>query len=114
MRTETERLFLQNVLKLSYGGNERNNKNEHVAGLGKQFHIYRSLNKYHYACTSPEILNPLHSSFCAMQYGDGQSAGVAYDGNDYKLFVTGFPLECIKEQQARYAIMRGTIAFLLK
>ncbi|MBQ7472478.1 MAG: fibronectin type III domain-containing protein, partial [Prevotella sp.] len=114
MRTETEQQFLQNVLKLSYGGNERDNKDEHVTGLGKQFHLYRTLNKYHYACTSPDILNPLQPAFCAMQYGDGLSAGIAYNGTDYKLFVTGFPIECIKEQQLRNTVMRGIVAFLLK
>ena len=51
---------------------------------------------------------------CVMQYADGASAAVGYDGNDYKTLVMGFPIESICEGGIRANIMRGILAFLLK
>jgi hypothetical protein len=53
-------------------------------------------------------------AFTSMQYDDGYSAAVAYSGNDYKLFIMGFPFECIQSGQKRSSIMRGILNFLLK
>jgi hypothetical protein len=48
-----------------------------------------------------------------MQYADGYGAAVAYQGSS-KLFVMGFPFECIKGEQKQTTIMRGIMNFLLK
>ena len=109
----SEQKFLGSVLKVRFGGSERLLPAETVSGMGMQCAIWRTLNQHHYACTAPEVLQPVSSAFCAMQYADAQSAAVAYNGADYKAFTMGFPLECIKNSSQRNAIMRGALAFLL-
>jgi hypothetical protein len=49
-----------------------------------------------------------------MQYADGYTAAVAYQGNDYRLFAMGVPFECIQDKQKQGAIMRGILSFLLQ
>ena len=48
-----------------------------------------------------------------MQYANGNSAAVAYKGNDYATFVMGFPLECIRDAQQRTSILQGIMSFLI-
>jgi hypothetical protein len=82
--------------------------------MGTTFDIYRTINEEHYAATSPDVLHPVGSAFCALLYGDGRGASVAYDGRDYKSFVMGFPFECITSYSKRQAVMRGILSFLMK
>ena len=49
-----------------------------------------------------------------MQYADGTSAAVAYDGVAYKSFVMGFPFECIQSPATRNLLMQGIMQFLQK
>ena len=114
MKTESEQNFLADVLKVSAAGNERYNKEGNIKGLGMDFQIYRTLNAKHYAATAPDVLRPTGSAICAMQYSDGQDAGVAYSGNDYRTFTMGFPFECIMDANTRGALMRGILQYLLK
>ena len=109
-----EQYFLANVLKVRYGGNMLGNNTSAMFGLNKNFNIYRTLNAKHYSAHAPDILHPTGNAFCAMQYGDGSSAGVAYKGKDYGCFVMGFPFECITEAETRNYIMRGILNYLLK
>ena len=48
-----------------------------------------------------------------MQYADDYGAAIAYKGSDYRLFVMGFPFECIKTEQMRSYIMRGILNYLI-
>lgn len=105
--------FHNNILKISYSGTESANAAASVTGLGKTFDIYTSLNAEHYAATHPESLSGTEGTFTAMKYSNNQSAAIAYDGNDYKAFTMGFPLECIKDKATRQAIMRGILQFLM-
>ena len=114
MTSASEQRFLNDVLKLSFGGSDQNSPSSKVQGLGMTFDIYRTLNETHYAATAPDILNPTSTSQCVMRYGDGRNAAVAYSGRDYSCFTMGFPLECIKDPNTRNAIMRGILAYLLK
>jgi len=114
MKSDKEMAFLQNILKLNYGGNERNNKDTIINGMGTSFDIYRTVNEKHYAAISPEILLPSASAFSSLTYSDGMSACVAYDGTDYRSFTMGFPFECIKDARKRSAVMSGIMYFLLK
>lgn len=114
MVTAEERTFLSGILKVNYTGNERDNKNSRITGMGMSFNIHRTINEEHYAATAPDILSPVGQAYCTMLYGDGNHAGVAYDGKDYRSFTIGFPFECIKDSETRAAIMRGIMAFLLK
>ena len=113
MVTEQEKHFLANVLKCSYNGRSYA-PNANVIGLGTQMEYFKELNEEHYAATTAEILQPAASAFTAMQYADGYSAAVAYQGKDYRLFAMGFPFECIKEKQKQQAIMAGILNFLKK
>lgn len=114
MTAPSERKFLADVLKLSYGGSDKGSNYNNVQGLGMNFDIYRSLNEIHYAATSPDILNPLSNSNCVMRYGDGRNAAVAYSGRDYRCLTMGFPFECIKDEKTRNSIMKGLLNYLLK
>ena len=114
MTKSSEQRFLNDVLKLSFGGSDQNNPSSKVQGLGMNFDIYRTLNETHYAATAPDILNPVGNAQCVMRYGDGRNAAVAYSGRDYSCFTMGFPLECIIDHNTRNAIMRGILAYLLK
>jgi len=113
MTSPAERNFLANVLKLRYDGSDRQNSNGNVQGLGMAFDTYRTLNETHYAATAPDIISPLSTSYCVMRYSDGRNAAVAYSGRDYRSFAMGFPLECIKDERARNAIMKGILNYLL-
>ena len=110
-----ERQFLANVVKASYERTDRSINNNVINGLGIKFDIIRHLNPMHYAATSVDVMHPAASSaFCAMQYADGSSAAVAYDGSDYKCFVMGFPFECINNMNARRQVMKAVMDFLVK
>ena len=116
MQAATEAKFLSGQLHLDYMGKELNAQKQQagIVGLGTSFSFYNSLNDKHYAATTTDILQPQYPAYCAMQYADGTSAAVAYDGRDAKTFTVAFPLECIREQKARESIFRGIMAFLLK
>jgi hypothetical protein len=111
----SERMYLEKVLKCSYEGVNRDSlERDTISGLGTTFEFYRHLNDIHYAATHPDILQPVAPAFSAMKYADDYSACVAYDGKDYKAMTLGFPFECIKSEQKRFALMRGILTFLLQ
>ncbi|MBQ7509749.1 MAG: xanthan lyase [Prevotella sp.] len=112
MTTDEERLFLADVLKTRFEG-VNSDQSETIQGMGTQFDIYRRLNERHYAATKADILMPTAgNAFPVMAYPDRTSAAVAYQGNDYRAFTMGFPLECIVDRQQRESIMRGILDFL--
>ena len=112
MDTEEEKQFLADILKVRLEDTNRD-MNEKVNGLGTSFECYRMLNEDHYAATQTDILMPTDTkAFPALVYSSGTSAGVAYQGNDYKAFVMGFPFECIKGKTTKATIMRGILNFL--
>ncbi len=113
MTTDTEQAFMTDVLHCQYGGRNMAETNE-VRGLGTNMYFYRNLNEEHYAATSTDILQPTAGAITAMQYADGYGAAVAYKGNDCRLFVMGFPFECIKTGQKRSDIMCGILNYLIK
>lgn len=114
MRSDSEREFLNDVLKTNNFGETPSRFYTNIDGMGTTFDIYRTINEEHYAATSPDVLHPVGSAFCALLYGDGRGASVAYDGRDYKSFVMGFPFECITSYSKRHAVMRGILSFLMK
>ena len=110
-----DRQFLEEVLKCRFdGANTDSLWRDSISGMGTQFEFHRHLNERHYAATHPDNLMPVSPAYPAMVYADGYSACVAYDGRDYKAMTVGFPLECIKTEQKRSAIMRGILKFLLQ
>ena len=108
-----EQHFLADVLKVRYGGAYREADNS-VNGLGMKFNFFHALNEEHYAATAPDILQSAPGGFCSMQYGNGFSACVAYQGKDYHAMTMGFPFECITDAKTRASIMRGIMNFLVR
>lgn len=115
MQSAGDSEFLSRQLHLELMGKELNARKQQaeVIGLGTRFSFHNLLNDKHYAATVTDILQPQYPAYCTMQYADGTSAAVAYDGRDAKTFAIGFPLECIREQKTRESIFRGIMAFLM-
>lgn len=109
-----EQNFLSSVLKVHYGGSDRSSHGGQVRGLGGEFGFFDRMNEEHYASPTPDILQPLSTAICAMLYGDGYGAAVAYSGKDYRCFTMGFPFECLKSTQDQGHVMRGIMNYLLK
>ena len=112
MTQESDRRFLQTILKSSWGGRSQATDNK-IKGLGTEMAYWKTLNEEHYAATSADILQPVKPAYTAMQYADGYGAAVAYRGN-YRLFVMGFPFECIQGDQKQAGIMKGILNYLLQ
>ena len=114
MSMPADRRYLEEVLKCRYMGTDADTlQRDSITGLGTTFKFFRRLNAQHYAATHPDVLEPVAPAFCAMRYGDQQSACVAYNGNDYKAMTLGFPFECIEAEYVRLALMKGILKFLL-
>lgn len=110
-----ERSFMSDVLKTTFTGTDTNAANNMVDGLGLSFDIIRQINDRHFAATSVDRIAACDGrSFAAMRYQDGSTAGVAYDGTDYKSFVMGYPYECVNNVRTRQQVMKGLLGFLLK
>lgn len=110
-----ERSFMSDVFKTTFTGTDTNAGNNMVDGLGLSFDIIRQINDRHFAATSVDRIAACDGrSFAAMRYQDGSTAGVAYDGTDYKSFVMGYPYECINNVRTRQQVMKGLLGFLLK
>lgn len=112
MTQDADRQFLQNVLKSTWGGRSQTKGNK-VKGLGTEMTYWKALNEEHYAATSADILQPVKPAFTAMQYADGYGAAIAYRSN-CRLFVMGFPFECIEGEHKQASVMRGILNYLLK
>lgn len=114
MAEKSDSLFVNNVLKIKYGGNLQADSDSIITGMGTSFSVYKTLNETHYAATSTDIVQPLKPAYCALTYPGGLPACVAYAGNDYHAFTMGFPFECITSPRKRSAVMRGIINFLIE
>lgn len=113
-KNEDEQAFVASVLKIDNSHMETDCTSDTITGLGMSFDCYKRPGEKHYASGTTDILQSAPSAYCAMQYADGGSAAVAYDGQDYKCFTMGFPFECIKDKKQRQQIMSGILQFLLK
>ena len=112
MTSDEDRRFLQTILKSSWGGRSQSPSNL-VKGLGTEMDYWKALNEEHYAATSVDILQPMKPAYTVMQYADGYGAATAYRGS-YRLFVMGFPFECIQGDHKQANIMRGILNYLLQ
>jgi hypothetical protein len=112
MASSEDRRFLQTTLKSSWGGRSQSPTNQ-VKGLGTEMEYWKALNEEHYAATSADILQPVKPAYTVMQYADGYGAATAYRGS-YRLFVMGFPFECILGDHKQANIMRGILNYLLQ
>ncbi|MCM1311384.1 MAG: xanthan lyase [Bacteroides sp.] len=101
-------------LRVRYGGSLTNKLIDGVSGCGLSFSIFREMNPLSYSVPSPEVLEAGDNAFAMLLYGNGQTAGTAYDGADYKAVTLGFPLECITDGTVRDSLMGAIISFLCK
>ncbi len=112
MLTNEEQAFLASTLHIASAGTTQS-ANSYVEGLQQTLALTNTLNPEHYATTRSDILQPLDEAFACMQYADGQTAAVAYQGA-VPTFVMGFPFECITNSGQRSYTMRGIMSFLIK
>ncbi len=114
MQSPDEQNFLKEILKVKYAPVDSIQPNDTVTGMGMTVSYYHTLNEDHYAATHPDVIQPVNSAICTMKYQTGLSAAVGYQGNDYRSFTMGFPLECIKDTTQRNAVMRGILNYIIK
>ena len=114
MTTGDDADWLARTLKTSYATSLRTDTISGINGLGMNFDFHRRHNATHYAATHTDVLQPGPMAMCTMQYSNGYSAATAYNGNDYKTFVMGFPFECIIDSKARNLLMQGIMDYILK
>lgn len=112
LQHDDERVWLESTLKVTYGGAVHTDTIGGIKGMGTEFDFYRQLNPTHYAATKCDVLMPVSTAFCPLQYANGMSAGVAYRGNDNATFTMAFPFECIIDRNKRLSIMNGILKFL--
>lgn len=112
LQHDDERVWLESTLKVAYGGAIHTDTIGGIKGMGTEFDFYRQLNPTHYAATKCDVLMPVSTAFCPLQYANGMSAGVAYRGNDNATFTMAFPFECIIDRNKRLSIMNGILKFL--
>jgi hypothetical protein len=114
MNKTDEQIFLADILKLQCEGPDSVYADATITGMDTSFDIYKTLNKQHYAATSVDVLRPVSSANSVMNYGDGNSACVAYVGNDYRCVTMGFPFECIISADSRNMVMKKILDILMK
>ena len=114
MTEEGDRLFTHSLFKYDYGGSLSADSLCNIAGMSQNFDIYRVPNERSYQVPSVDCLVPVAPAFCTMVYGpQGQSAAVAYAGQDYRTLSFGFPLESVSDPDVRRQLWEGILPFLL-
>ena len=114
MTSVSDSTFLSRVFKTQYSGQTRVLADSLITGMGTTMNVYNQLNESHYAATVMDILQPQAPAFATLTYASGFPAGVAYQGQNYRTFVMGFPFECINGYRKRAAVMKGIISFLME
>ncbi len=110
MQGDEEKEFMKEVLHTAYEESIKDS-NDTINGLQQSIPVMTKLNSEHYSTTQSDVLKPTDGAFIAMQYSNGQTAGVAFQGKT-NTFATGFPLECITDKNQFASIMRGILTFL--
>ena len=110
--TQGNREFTEKVLKYGYQNSLTDKSSGQINGLGRSITIPRLPNENSYAVTAPDCIVPVAPAFPVFTYARGnQSAGIAYKGADYRIFILGFPFESIQSETDRASIMAGILGF---
>ncbi len=110
-----DREFANEVLKYRHEGSSSTDSTLYVVGLGTTLPITRTHSATRYWLQSPDILMPAApEAFPLFLYGEGSSAGVAYQGRDYHLVALGFPFECLADDEASAIAMKALMQFLFE
>ena len=82
--------------------------------MNTELTVFGRMNEIGYPVPRMDIISPVEGAFPTMAYRPvGQSAAVAYQGNDYHSLAFGFPLESITDVQVRRSIFYAAAQFLL-
>lgn len=122
---EADKKFAKNILKYQWRDMKatRDGRVKYIASplsyKNEEMEIYNKKNETSYAVESPDAIIPAESAAVAtMRYTDtGLGAGVAFGGNakdKWKSVVLGFPFEAVKDEAARFTLMKDIMVFLLK
>lgn len=85
-----------------------------LSGSSLKLTFQRSYSGGCYAVKHPDRLVPTGKAFTAFTYSDGSSAGVAYDGNDYKVLALGIPFESVTSEGERNELMQAALELLTR
>ncbi len=113
MQSEAEQKFLRDVLKCYHAGVYKMSNNK-LQGMGTTMNFYNDINEKHYSAISADILQAEDNAFSMLLYSNGNSAGIAYSGKDYRSITLGIPFECLTSEQKQRDIMGGLLNFLLE
>lgn len=114
-KTDSDRLFLRDVLRCDYGGTIDDLSETGISGNGGSlFRIPRRVNEECYTVSRPDILVPLDDAFVSFVFDKcRESAGVAYAGK-YRVLSTSFPFEAVSGEKERTELMGAIMRFLLR
>lgn len=102
--------FCDEVLKCRWEG-LCNNETGSLYGLNQELSIHRELNEQIYSIPDSDVLTPVDKSYAVFLYTpQNYCAATVYNGK-FRTYVLGFPLENIREEAARNAIMNSAITF---
>ncbi len=97
--------FAKNVLKIKWMTHSASKDGKVAAvnnclGFKGSYEFYSELNDKKYVCEAPDAFTPAcENAYTIFRYPQSSiSAGVAYDGKDYKVVTLGFPIETLKSQ----------------
>lgn len=97
--------FAKNVLKIKWMTHSASKDGKVAAvnnklGFKGNYEYYSELNDKKYVCEAPDAFTPAcENAYTIFRYPQSSiSAGVAYDGSDYKVVTLGFPIETLKSQ----------------
>lgn len=113
--------FAEEILKFKWRTNHASNIGDvrFVAApypFGQEkFSFYTTPNAQSYAAENPDGIEPSkEQSYTFMRYDDTNvSAAVAYPGKDYRSVVLGFPIETLKTEAERDALIKELVHFLM-
>ena len=106
--------FMSEKLKFRYVASVPTDSICNVDGLNDTATIWTRPSEENYWVRNTDVIEPVGGSFSTMKYSSqGYSAAIAYPGPDYRVMAFGFPLECIKDDEARRNIISVAIDYLL-
>lgn len=117
---EEDKKFATDILHYSWrtGQASVEGKVKSVASPFKMFEkqapeFYNVPNEQSYVVESPDGIEPSgEGSYTIFRYAENNlSAGIAYDGQEYKTCILGFPFESIKEERQRDILMKSILNF---
>lgn len=120
---DEDKQFAINILKYKW----RTNKAAKLGGVqaipypitqfgATEYSYYNEPNETSYTVEAPDGIVPADDkAYTIFRYSEnGIGAGVAYDGDDYKTVILGFPVEAIKKSDKQEKLMKSILDFLDK